>query len=248
MVYSALEQFKIYPLIYFLTYNLSFTNQIVIVLLIFSFLFLTSAIVSNNHDGFVIPGRFQTVLELIYTTVLGTLYDNAGKKTVKFFPFVFTVITFIGLSNLVGLVPYSFTITSHLAITSFLALVLFIGIVSVIIETYRLKSLQLFLPKGTSLSLSLLLVPIEIISFIFKPLSLGVRLFANIIAGHTLLKVIAGFSWAIIIKGGLMFIIHFFPLIILVLLIGLEFVVALIQTYVFLILSGIYFREGLHLH
>ena len=92
------------------------------------------------------------------------------------------------------------------------------------------------------------MVNFEIISFIFKPLSLGVRLFANIIAGHTLLKVIAGFSWTIIIKGGFIFILHFFPLIILVLLIGLEFVVALIQTYVFLILVSIYFREGLYLH
>lgn len=247
MLNSALEQFKVYPLIYFFC-GLSFTNQIVIIILIFIFFFLTSSIVSNNHDGFVIPGRFQNLLELTYTIVLGTLYDNAGKKTVKFFPFVFTVIIFIGLSNIVGLVPYSFTVTSHLAITSFLALILFIGIVSVIIETYKLESLQLFLPKGTSLSLSFLLVPIEIISFIFKPLSLGVRLFANMIAGHTLLKVIAGFSWTIIIKGGLLFILHFFPLILLVLLIGLEFVVALIQTYVFLILVSIYFREGLHLH
>jgi ATP synthase subunit 6 len=247
MLNSALEQFKIYPLFYFFC-GLSFTNQIVILIIIFSFLFLTSSLVSNNHDGFVIPGRFQTLLELLYTIVLITLYDNAGEKTVKFFPFVFTIITFIGLSNIVGLVPYSFTITSHLAVTSFFSLILFIGIISVIIETYKLKSLQLFLPKGTSLSLSFLLVPIEIISFIFKPLSLGVRLFANIIAGHTLLKVIAGFSWSIIIKGGILFIFHFFPLIILILLIGLEFVVALIQTYVFLILISIYFREGLYLH
>jgi ATP synthase subunit 6 len=187
-------------------------------------------------------------LETFYIIVLSTLYENTGKNGIRFFPFVFTVCIFILLSNIIGLIPYSFTVTSHLLVTLFLSLILFLGIVNVIVKIHGLKTLQLFLPQGTSLALSFLLIPIEIVSFIFKPLSLGVRLFANIIAGHALLKVIGGFSWVIMIKGGILFILHFFPLLILILLMGLEFVVALIQTYVFLILISIYFRDALNLH
>lgn len=248
MLYSALEQFQIFPLVYGLHSNLSFTNQTLIIGLIFVFFFLGSSLVINKTSGYVIPGRFQVLLETLFTITVSILYENTGKAGMQFFPFIFTICLFILLSNIIGLVPYSFTVTSHLVITLALSLSLFLGIVSVILKIHGLKSLQLFLPQGTSLSLSFLLVPIEIVSFIFKPLSLGVRLFANIIAGHTLLKVIGGFSWIIILKGGILFSLHFFPLIILVLLMGLELGVGLIQTYVFLILISIYFREALNLH
>ena len=248
MLHSALEQFQIFPLVYGLHYYLSFTNQTLTIFIAFSFFFLTSFLVVENSAGFIIPGRFQTILETLYTISVNTLYENTGKTGIKFFPFIFTVCLFVLLSNLIGLVPYSFTATSHLIITLAIALSLFVGIVSVIIKIHGLKSLQLFLPQGTSLALALLLVPIEIVSFIFKPLSLGVRLFANIIAGHTLLKVIGGFSWVMMLKSGILFSIHFFPLIILIFLMGLELGVGLIQTYVFLILISIYFREGINLH
>lgn len=248
MLYSALEQFQIFPLVYGLHYNFSFTNQTLIIGISFLIFFLGSSLVINNTYGFVVPGRFQTLIETLYTITVSMVYENTGKAGISFFPFIFTTCLFILLSNIIGLVPYSFTVTSHLIVTLGLSLSLFVGIVSVIVKNHGLKSFQLFLPQGTSLGLSFLLVPIEIVSFIFKPLSLGVRLFANIIAGHTLLKVIGGFSWVMILKGGILFSLHFFPLIILVLLIGLELGVGLIQTYVFLILVSIYFREGLNLH
>lgn len=248
MLFSALEQFQIYPLVYGLHYNLSLTNQTLIIGLSFLIFFSATLLINDIHSGFLIPGRFQILIETLYVTAVSIIYENTGKEGIKFFPFIFTVCLFILLSNIVGLVPYSFTVTSHLVVTLALALSLFLGIVSVILKKHKWKSLQLFLPQGTSLFLSFLLVPIEIVSFFFKPLSLGVRLFANIIAGHTLLKVIGGFAWAIIAKGGFLLYLHIFPLFILVLLIGLELGVGLIQTYVFLILVSIYFREGLNLH
>lgn len=248
MLHSALEQFQIYPLIYGLHYNLSITNQTLIISLTFLLFFSAVFLVNNDHQGFVIPGRFQILLESFYIIAVSIVYENTGEEGIKFFPFIFTVCLFILLSNMVGLIPYSFTVTSHLSVTLALSLSLFVGIVSIIVKKYRWESLQLFLPRGTSLFLSFLLVPIEIVSFFFKPLSLGVRLFANIIAGHTLLKVIGGFAWVIIAHGGFLFCLHVFPLLILVLLIGLELGVGLIQTYVFLILVSIYFREGLNLH
>jgi ATP synthase subunit 6 len=248
MIHSALEQFTIFPVMCSLSYNLSFTNQVIFVLMFSIIFFIYFFLTTNKNFGFLIPSRFQNVLETFYIIVLSTLYENTGKNGIRFFPFVFTVCIFILLSNIIGLIPYSFTVTSHLLVTLFLSLILFLGIVNVIVKIHGLKTLQLFLPQGTSLALSFLLIPIEIVSFIFKPLSLGVRLFANIIAGHALLKVIGGFSWVIMIKGGILFILHFFPLLILILLMGLEFVVALIQTYVFLILISIYFRDALNLH
>lgn len=249
MLYSALEQFQVFPMMKSVCYVVTMTNQTVIFAVLFFFLLYIYIILNYQNKRYIIPGRFQLLLENIYVMSVNILYENTGKIGIKFFPFIFTVCFFVLLSNLIGLVPYSFTITSHLFITIFLSLTLFIGIVSVIYKKHGIKSFQLFLPQGTSFILSFLLIPIEIVSFIFKPLSLGVRLFANIIAGHTLLKVIAGFSWTIILQGGLLiFSFHIVPLLILVLLMGLEVGVSLIQSYVFLILTCIYFRDAINLH
>jgi ATP synthase subunit 6 len=246
---SALEQFQIYPIVKSVCYVISITNQIIMFLVLWACLMYIHSIFKYTKTlGYLIPGRFQLLLENIYITSVNIFYENTEKRAIKFFPYIFAVCFFILVSNLLGLVPYSFTITSHLFVTLFLSLSLFGGITYVIYKLHGLKSLQLFLPKGTSFFLAFLLIPIEIVSFIFKPLSLGVRLFANLIAGHTLLKVIAGFSWAIILQGGLIFGFHIVPLIILVLLIGLEVGVGLIQSYVFLILTCIYFRDAIKLH
>jgi ATP synthase subunit 6 len=248
MLNSALEQFQILPIFYFLSYRISLTNQALIIFLSCGLFIVLFILTFNLSNGYFIPSRFQVVLENLYIIVINIVYHNTGKEGIKFFPFIFCICIFILLSNIVGLVPYSFTTTSHLIITLTLSLSVFSGIIVVIFYKHGIKSFQLFLPKGTSLSLSFLLVPIEFVSFLFKPLSLGVRLFANLIAGHTLLKVIGGFSWAIIIQGGILFGLHIIPLFLLVLLMGLECGVGLIQTYVFLILLNIYFREGLYLH
>lgn len=247
-IFSPLEQFQIVPLFTFFHYNLSLTNENVIFIFCLSFFVFFQTLIYSTHNGYIVPSRIQFLNEGLFTALVKIVEDNLGKKALIYFPFIFTVCVFVLLSNILGLVPYSFTTTSHLIVTLALAYTIFGAIIIIIVQTHGLHAFVAFLPPGTSLGLSFLLVPIELISFIFKPLSLGVRLFANIIAGHTLLKVIGGFAWTIIKKGKLFFIFHFLPLLVLVLLIGLEFGVALIQAYVFTILMVIYLRESLYIH
>jgi ATP synthase subunit 6 len=203
---------------------------------------------SSDKQFYFIPQHWQLVIESLYATVSETLVNNVGEKGQKYFPFIFTLFTFVLISNLIGLVPYSFTITSHIIVTFSLALMVFVGVTAIAIREHGLHMLSLFIPSGTSLALAFLLVPIELISYIFRPISLSLRLFANMMAGHALLKVIAGFAWSMMTAGGLLFIAHFFPLVVLLLLIGLELGVAFIQAYVFTILSCMYLNDAINLH
>ena len=152
---------------------------------------------------------------------------------------------FIFFSNIIGLVPYSFTPTSHIFITFFLSFSIFIGINIITITKYGFQSFSIFLPSNTTFFLALVLVPIEFISYIAKPISLGVRLFINIMAGHTLLKVIIGFSWNLLVVENSLSVFFIIPMITLIILFGLELGVALIQTYVFIILTIIYLKDGI---
>jgi len=248
---SPLEQFQILPLISlrFGNFDISFTNgNLIILIAIGSFFLLMQMLLSQKGSFYIVPSRWQIVIETFYETVANMLYDNLGTKGQQYFPFVFVLFMFVLLSNLIGLIPYSFTITSHLIVTFALALMVFVGVNIICIKEHGLHMVSLFLPPGTSLGLALLLVPIEFVSYIFKPISLGVRLFANMMAGHTLLKVIAGFAWSMMISGGLLFIAHLVPLLVLVLLVGLELGVAMIQAYVFTILTCIYLNDAINLH
>ena len=176
------------------------------------------------------------------------LFDNVGIKGEVYFPFLFVVFVFVLQSNLIGLIPYSFTVTSHIIVTFALALIVFIGVNIVGINLHRVHFLNLFLPSGTALPLAFLLVPLEIVSFLSKPICLSVRLFANMMAGHTLLKVIAGFAWSMMKGGGLLFVAHVLPLAVLFILVGLELGVAIIQAYVFTVLTCIYLNDSINLH
>jgi ATP synthase subunit 6 len=157
---------------------------------------------------------------------------------------MYTLFVFILINNLIGMVPYSFTVTSHLVVTFSLALTTYIGFNIIGIKKHKLHFFSLLLPSGASLALVPLLVPIELVSYIFRVISLPVRLFANLMAGHTLLKVIAGFAWSMVSLGSIMIIIHFIPLLLLVLLVGLELGVAMIQSYVFTILTCMYINDA----
>jgi len=197
---------------------------------------------------FFIPHNWQTLIEIISETSSSLLYDNINEKGEKYFPFISLIFYFIILVNLIGLVPYSFTVTSHLIITFTMSLSIFIGVNIICVKIYKAHMLSLFLPSNTSFGLSLLLVPIEFVSYIFKPISLGVRLFANLMAGHTLLKVIIGFSWSMILLENILSFFHIIPLLVIVILFGLELGVALIQAYVFTILTCIYLNDSINLH
>jgi|TARA_B110000208_G_scaffold51259_1_gene67316 ATP synthase subunit 6 len=256
---SPLEQFQILPLInlYFGGFDFSITNSICITMIgLGSFLFLVnSLLLSPNesslafHSHFsVVPGRWQVIVEGLYEVIANMLKDIVGARGENFFPYVFTLFTFILISNLIGLVPYSFTSTSHLIVTFFLAAMTFIGINIIGGQTHGVHFFSLFFPPGSPLGLAPLLIPIEIVSYIFRPISLSVRLFANMMAGHTLLKVIGGFAWNMMSSSGLLFIAHFVPIFVLILLMGLELGVAIVQAYVFIILTCIYLSDAISLH
>jgi len=250
---SPLEQFEILPLLSFNfgPVDLSITNQTVILFLIifFSFSLFFCIVKQSDNSLLVIPNRYQIILELVYNLILSMVTDNiAGKKNQLFFPLIFVIFFFIVFANLIGLVPYSFTVTSHFLVTLALSLSIFIGMNIICVKTHKLEFFSLFLPSGTSVALSFLLVPVELISYIFKPLSLAIRLFCNMMAGHTLLKVFAGFSWSLMSFTGVIFTMHYLPLIILVPLFGLEFGVAVIQAFVFSLLTCIYLNDAINLH
>jgi ATP synthase subunit 6 len=203
----------------------------------------------SNNSLFVVPHRFQIVLEFLYSMILGIVVDNiSGKKAQLFFPLIFTIFFFISSMNLIGLIPYSFTVTSHFIVTFSISFFIFIGMNIICVKTHRLEFFSLFLPSGTSVMLAFLLVPVELISYIFKPLSLAIRLFCNMMAGHTLLKVFAGFAWSLSGTTGVLFLMHYIPLLILIPLFGLELGVALIQAFVFSLLTCIYLNDALNLH
>jgi len=251
--FSPLEQFEILPVIslYLPGFDFSITNETVSFVLFFSFFYFSfySSVKSNDLTLYLIPHRWQYVLEVLYKTVLSIILENLGElRGQKFFPLLFTIFIFILGLNSIGLVPYTFTLTSHLIVTLALSLALFIGINIVCISLHSFNFFSLFFPSGSSVVLGLLLVPIEVISYIFKPISLSVRLFANMMAGHTLLKVIVGFAWNLMACSGILFLISVFPLIILLPLFGLELGVALIQGFVFTILICIYLNDSINLH
>lgn len=249
--FSPLEQFQILPLVKFNVglFDFSINNGTLIFAFGLLFLYFTLAtLLSSDHNSKIVPNRIQIIFETIYKMTYSLLEDNVGKSAQAFFPYIFTLFMFILTANIIGLVPYSFTITSHLIITLSLALMTFIGINLICIREHGVNMLSLFLPPGAAIGLALLLVPIELVSYIFRPISLAVRLFANMMAGHTLLKVIAGFAWTMMLSGGMFLIAHVFPLVILVLLMGLELGVAIIQAYVFTILTCIYLNDAMHLH
>nr|YP_009327119.1 ATPase subunit 6 [Pleurocladia lacustris]ANS57815.1 ATPase subunit 6 [Pleurocladia lacustris]ANS57857.1 ATPase subunit 6 [Pleurocladia lacustris] len=249
MLSSPLEQFQILPLFSFgmNLFDFTITNAMISTFIsLFFFIFLFYCLSLYGLSCF--PTRWQLILEGLYTTTAGLIWDSVGLQGQKYFPFLFVIFSSILISNLSGLVPYSFTITSHLIQTMVLALTVFIGVIIICVSKHGFHMLSLFLPGGTSIILAFLLIPIEIVSYIFKPLSLAVRLFANMMAGHTLLKVIAGFAWTMMGSGGLLLVAHIIPLGVLVILFGLELAVALIQAYVFTILSCIYINDAIVLH
>lgn len=251
---SPLEQFQVFPILsfYFLGYDFSLTNETVILglILFLTICFFNSLYQKRNDNSLdLIPKRRQSVLELIYSSMLSLVVDNiADKNSQKFFPLIFSLFLFVLSLNLIGLIPYSFTLTSHLILTFFISLSIFIGINIISAKKHGIRMFSLFLPAGTSVALAFLLVPIELISYIFKPVSLSIRLFANMMAGHTLLKVIAGFAYVLMGSGGILFLLQYIPLLILIPLFGLELAVALIQSFVFSILICIYLNDSINLH
>ena len=199
-------------------------------------LFLTASVRSRA----IVPGRWQSLAELAYEFVANMLRENVGSEGRKYFPFVFTLFIFILFCNLIGMVPYTFTVTSHIIVTFAMAAAVFLGVTVIGIVKNGTGFLKLFVPSGVPMALLPLLVVIEVISYLTRPVSLAVRLFANMMAGHTMLKVFGGFVVSLGVIGG------WAPLAFIVALTGLEIGIAFLQAYVFTILTCIYLNDALH--
>ena len=198
-------------------------------------------LVAGANKAAMIPGRFQAMSELFYEFIANMIRDNVGSAGKKFFPFIFTLFIFTLFGNLLGLIPYGFTFTSHIAVTFFMAAVVFIAVTLIGIFKHGLHFFSLFFPHGAPLFTAPILIPIELVSYLSRPISLSVRLFANMTVGHVLLKVLAGFVVALGIFGVI-------PLAVLVAITALEVLIALLQAYIFTILCCIYLNDALHLH
>ena len=239
--HSPLEQFEIIPYwqIKINNLDLSFTNSSVA--MVFTVAFITIFLTATVKTRSIIPTRLQLISEMSYDFVAQLLKDTIGNEGKQYFPFVFTIFMFVLIGNMVGMIPYSFTFTSHIIVTFGLASVVFIGTTILGFIKHRLHFFSFFVIPGLPWYMLPLLIPIEIISFLSRPISLSVRLFANMLAGHTLLKVFAGFVVALGIGGVL-------PLAFIVALTGLEILIAFLQAYVFAILTCLYINDALHLH
>ncbi len=222
----------------------SFTNSALwmVIVAVTATLFLTLSMGASKSRALV-PSRAQLVSEMAYEFIAGIMRDIVGPSGQKFFPIIFTLFIFILLCNLFGMLPYAFTPTSHIIVTFALASVVFIGVTLVGIFKHGFKFVTLFIPSGVPVWLLPLISVIEVISYLSRPISLSVRLFANMLAGHTMLKVFAGFIVSLGFIGG-----GFLPFFFAVALTGLEVLVAFLQAYVFAVLSCIYLNDALHLH
>ncbi len=238
---SPIEQFEIKRV---LDLNLgivdaSFTNSSL--LMVIAVGLITLLLVMGVRRRSLVPGRWQSIVELAYDFVASMIRTNIGSDGRPYFPFIFSLFMFILFGNMLGMLPYSFTFTSHLAVTLGMALVVFIGTTVIAFAKHGFRFFSFFLPHGTPWYVAPLLVPIEILSYFTRPVSLSLRLFANMTAGHTLLKVFGGFIVAMGVAG-------IIPAAAVVALTGLELVVAFLQAYVFAILSCIYLNDALHMH
>ena len=188
----------------------------------------------------MVPGRWQSVAELWYEFIAEMLRETVGAEGRKYFPFVFTVFSFIAFCNLMGMLPYAYTVTSHIAVTGLLAIMVFVMVTLIGLTRHGLHFLSFFVPKGVPLPMLFLVVPIEVLSYFMRPVSHSVRLFANMTAGHTMLKVFGGF----VVQMGIFGIL---PFALIVALTGLEIAIALLQAYVFTILTCLYLNDAIHL-
>jgi F-type H+-transporting ATPase subunit a len=245
-VSSPLEQFEIHTIVPIIIggVDLSFTN---------SALWMSISVVSASaflmlgaRRRALVPGRWQVMTEMAYEFIANMIRDNVGDAGRRYFPYIFTLFMFVLFGNLLGLIPGAFTFTSHIVVTLALALTVFLAVTIVGIVKHGLHFFSFFVPSGVPALMMPLMIPIEIISYLSRPVSLSIRLFANMMAGHTMMKVFAGFvvplGAATFGIGGLA------PIAMDVALTGFELLVAFLQAYVFTVLTCLYLNDALHLH
>jgi F-type H+-transporting ATPase subunit a len=224
--------------------DLSFTNSSLLMVLsaVGVILFLTLSMGGRA----MVPGRLQSIAEISYEFVAGMIRDTAGREGLRYFPFIYALFSFVLLTNMLGLLPFSYTVMSQIIVTFALAVAVLLAVIAVGLARHGLGWLKLFVPAGIPGPLYVLVVPIEIMSFLIRPFSLGLRLFANMIAGHLVLDVFASFTIGLGTLGFIGIIGAIAPFAMAVAMTALEVLVAFLQAYVFAILSSIYLRDALH--
>ena len=245
---DPIHQFEIVPIIPFEVsgIDLSFTN---------SSLWMMIAMVSSSvflilaaQKKALVPGRLQMSAEFLYEAIANMIRENIGSKGRQYFPLIFTLFLIVLMGNVLGLIPHSFTYTSHIIVTAALAMLVFFTVTILGFVNHGVKFLSMFAPAGVPLPLQFLIVPIEILSFFIRPLTLSVRLFANMMAGHLVLKIFAIFSTLFLSLGAAGPILGLIPATFNVAIYALELLVALLQAYIFAILSCIYLKDTVDLH
>lgn len=239
--HSPLEQFKIEELIPLKIggVNAAFTNSSL--WMVIAILAITLFLTLSMRGRALVPGRWQAMAEMSYEFIANLVRDNVGSEGRKYFPFIFTLFMFVLFCNVFGLIPYAFTVTSHIIVTLALALIVFIGVTIIGIVKNGFGFLRLFCPAGVPIFVLPLLIPIEIISYFIRPVTLSVRLFLNMMVGHTMLKVFAGFVVLLGLAG-------IGPLAFIVVFVGFELFVGALQAYIFAVLSCLYLHDALHPH
>jgi F-type H+-transporting ATPase subunit a len=247
MAADPIHQFQINKLFTVLKVGateIAFTNSAMFMLIaVLGIMFL---MVGLTHAKALVPGRLQSLAEISYEFVADTLRSATGEAGMKFFPFVFTIFMFVLFANILGLLPYSFTVTSHIVITAALALLVFFTVIIYGFWKNGLRFFKLFVPSGVPVYILPFVVAIEILSFLSRPISHSVRLFANMLAGHITLKVFGGFVTMIAGIGIAGWFGAALPLVMIVILTALELLVAFLQAYVFAILTCIYLNDAIH--
>jgi len=244
--FDPIHQFeiqKIYPM-EFMGYDISFTNSSLFMVIAVGL--ISAFLIFSMRGRALVPGRWQNLAELFYEFVANLLRNILGEEGMKFFPLVFSLFLFILFCNFLGLLPGSFTVTSHLVVTAALALLVMAIVIGYGFYKNGLGFMKLFVPSGVPLPMLVILVPIEVISFLARPVSLSIRLFANMLAGHITLKVFAGFIISLAGAGGLLSALSVGPLILGVALTAMEFLVSFLQAFIFATLTCIYLNDAMH--
>lgn len=245
---SPLHQFEIQTLLPLTLagHDVSFTNSSLYMVL--ATLGATAFITLGMRAKALIPGRFQAAVELLHNSVATIVGDTAGTHSKPYFPIIFSVFVFILFCNLLGMIPGSFTVTSHILVTFLLALLVFLAVTITGFVRHGLHFFSLFVPHGTPLVMVPLMFVLELFSYCARPFSLAIRLFANMLAGHIMLKVFAGMVASLVVGGGVTMFLAPLPIVLNVALIGFEFFVAGLQAYIFSILAAVYLHDALELH
>jgi F-type H+-transporting ATPase subunit a len=240
-VASPLEQFEIQPIVPITVggIDLSFTNSSLFMVIV---VVLVTILLNYSMRGrALVPSRWQSLAEIFYETIADMVRDNVGTGGRQYFPFIFTLFMFVLSCNLIGLIPGSFTVTSHIIVTFALAAFIFVAVTIIGFVRHGTGYFRMFFPHGAPWWTGIILIPVELVSYLSRPISLSVRLFANMTVGHVLLKVMAGFIGALGVLG-------IIPLAGLIAITALEVMIAVIQAYVFAILACVYLHDALHMH